>query len=243
MMIELPYLFFVAASAGASVISAVFGFGTAMVVLAVGSMVLPVKESIALATIIFTSNTLIKTWLYRREIDWPLAIWMSLASLPFAFLGAEVMVWAPVNFMQTALGILVLVYVAMQLWKPHGTLPLSKPLILGASGLYGFLSGLLGTGNVIKAIFLQRAGLERHSFVGVMAATSVLANLAKLGAYSQAGLLTLAHWPAAVGLVAVSLVSTVAGRAVLHRVNSEQFRIGVLVILTGIAATLLIGGR
>lgn len=240
-MIELPYLLFIAASAAASVVSAVFGFGTAMIVLAVGAMVLPVKETIALATVIFTSNTVIKTWLYRREIDWPLAVWMSLASLPFAYLGAVVMIWAPVEFMQKALGILVVIYVVMQVRRPKTDLHLSKPVILGCSGLYGFLSGLLGTGNVVKAMFLQRAGLERHGFVGVMAATSVLANVVKLGTYGKAGILTLGHGPAAFGLVLVSLVSTIAGRAVLHRVNSDQFRIGVLVILTVIATTLLVG--
>lgn len=240
-MLDPAYLLFVSAAAAASIISAIFGFGTAMVVLAVGALVLPVKESIALATIIFTSNTLIKAWLYRREIDWRLTARMSLISLPFAYAGAEVMIWAPVDFMQKALGVLVVVYVLMQIKTPKTDLHLSKPVITACSGLYGFLSGLLGTGNVVKAMFLQRAGLERHSFVGVMAATSVLANIAKLGSYSHAGILTLAHWPAAIGLLLVSLISTITGRAILHRVNSDQFRIGVLIILTGIAITLFVG--
>lgn len=239
MLFEHAYLIFIAVSLGASIVSAVFGFGTAMFVLAAGSLILPVKECIALATILFTGNTLMKSGLYWREINWRLTAIMSLVSLPFAFIGAQIMAVAPVDLLQTLLAVLTLIYVALHLRGPMPHVALSRPLVYGASGLYGFFSGLIGTGNLIKAIFLQRAGFEKQAFVGVMAATSVLANLGKLVSYSHSGILQPGHWKPGLALVAISILSTIAGRSLLRRLSSAHFQRGVLCLLIVLAVALI----
>ena len=86
---ELIYVLFVGMSFIACLMPAVFGFGTALIVIAVGSHILPIKEVIPLAMVLFTVSTLTKSIIYGKHIDWKLTSIMSMVSLPFAYLGAR----------------------------------------------------------------------------------------------------------------------------------------------------------
>lgn len=234
------HLLFVVLAAAGSLISAVFGFGTAIILLAGGALFLPVPECIALSTIIFAANTLNKSWIHRHHIDWRLTIQMSLVSLPFAWAGAELMVEVPVDWLRRGLAAIVILHILLQFLKARPAFTPSLSAVIGISGLYGFLSGLIGTGNIIKALFLDRAGFERQSFVGVMAATSVLANAGKLFSYSQSGLFGPQHLMPALALLAVSVITTLAGRHLLTRISGSQFKVGLRLILLVVAVSLLV---
>ena len=64
------YLAFICIGFGSALISAVSGFGTALIFLAIGSYLLPVKEAIALSTVLFLASTLTKSFVFGRHIDW-----------------------------------------------------------------------------------------------------------------------------------------------------------------------------
>ena len=239
-MISDAHLLFILLSAVGSLVSAVFGFGTAIILLAGGALFLPVQECIALATIIFATNTVSKSWIHRHHIDWALTARMSLASLPFAWLGAELMVAVPVDWLKRGLAVIVIIHIVLQLAKAQPSYRPGRLAVFGISGLYGFLSGLIGTGNIIKALFLDRAGFERRSFVGVMAATSVLANAGKQVSYAKSGLFGPQHIAPALALLLVSIVTTLAGRHMLDRISGTHFRTGLRIILLVVAVSLLV---
>lgn len=217
------YIIFVLLGFFASIISAVFGFGTALVVIALGSHILPVKETIALATVLFASTTITKSLLFTRHIDWNMVAIMSAASLPLAYLGAQLMVIVPAEIIKQLVGVMVLVYVAMTRYGLFPKISMGTTgLIFGSAG-YGFLSGLLGSGNLIKAILFSEMNITREAFVGAMAATSVLANLAKLTSYTSSGLITMSlMWPI-LGLVMAGAAASLMGRRILKNITAVQF--------------------
>lgn len=237
----MDYAVFVGIALISSVVSAVFGLGTALLVIAVGSCILPIKETIALATILFTAGTFTRTFVYREHIDWRLTALMTVFSVPFAYLGASALAVAPVDLLKTSLGSMALLYVVMAFsgWRPKFEMGRAA-LILGSAG-YGFVSGLLGTGNVIKAIVFDHMGLRKEAFVGVMAATSVLANLTKIGSYVADGLIGERHLLPAAALVFCIVAVTILGRTLLQGVTPEHFRTGVLLILAAVSIGLLLG--
>lgn len=234
----MDYAVFVGIALISSIVSAVFGLGTALLVIAVGSHILPIKEAIALATILFTAETCTRTFLYRAHIDWRLTGLMTAFSVPFAYLGASALAVAPVDLLKTSLGSMILLYVVMAFsgWRPKVEMGRTA-LILGSAG-YGFVSGLLGTGNVIKAVVFDHMGLRKEAFVGVMAATSVLANFTKIGSYVADGLIDERHFLPGVGLVFCIVAVTLLGRVLLKRVTPEHFRTGVLLILAAVSISL-----
>jgi len=87
--VQTVYIVFFAMVFIACMVSAVFDFGTALIVIVIGSHVLPIKEIIVLTTVLFIASTLTKSIVYGKHIDWKQTSIMSLASLPFAYLGAS----------------------------------------------------------------------------------------------------------------------------------------------------------
>lgn len=236
----MDYALFVAIGLAGSLASAVFGFGTALLVVAVGSHVIPVKTAIALGTVLFTASTITKTALFGRHIDWQVVSIMAVGCLPFAYLGAQVLAIAPAETIKTALGLMVLAYLALSLTN---RLPSFKIGFIGlavGSALYGFVSGLLGSGNLIKVILLREMKITKEAFVGAMAATSIISNLAKLTSYIRNDLLTADMvWPAAI-LAAGAVATAILGRSVLRKLKVRHFEIGVQILLGLAAAALLV---
>ncbi len=66
----MEYVVFTLIAFASSLVSAVLGLGTALLLLSVGALVLPIKESIALATVLFLAAGITKSLLFRGTIDW-----------------------------------------------------------------------------------------------------------------------------------------------------------------------------
>ena len=234
------YLLFILLGFVSSIASAVVGFGSALLILAIGPYILPIKEVIALSAVLFTASTLSKSIVFRRVIDWKMVGKISTFSFPFAYLGGSLVGDIPIYLLQRLLGGMILIYVVLNLFSQRPNLKnTNKTLLLGAS-TYGFVSGLLGSGNLMKAIFFNEMNLSKETFVGTMAATSVLANFAKLSAYYQSGIIDGDVLLPGIGLVAVAILAVIIGRSLVRRVTVRQFGIGVQAVLVFSALGLLI---
>jgi uncharacterized protein len=236
----MDYTLFVLIGLVSSIASAVFGFGNALLLLAIGSHILPVKETIALATVLFVASTVTKTFMFGRHIDWKVVAIMTVACLPFAYLGAQLLAIAPAEHIKRGLGAMVLIYLGLSLTNRLPSFKIGTAGLIAGSALYGFVSGLLGTGNVIKVVMFREMNITKEAFVGAMAATSVMSNFAKIFSYSQSGLLhTGLMWPA-LALVASAVVSAFIGRAVLRKINLKTFETGVQLLLGAAALALMV---
>ena len=224
----------------ATLVSAVFGLGTALITLSLGPWILPVKSVIALSAVLFAAATLTKSILFHHVIPWRAIIGVSLVSLPFAWLGGLCVGALPADLLRRLLGLMVLGSLAVSRFRVG---PRARPhrWLLGVgAAIYGFVSGLLGSGNLVKAILLRPMALGQAGFVGTMAATSVLANGGKLAAYAQAGLLPATHWPTMLGLVAAALLAAIIGKACLHRLAIHWFEAGLRSVIALSALLLLL---
>jgi uncharacterized membrane protein YfcA len=237
---ELPYLLFVLVAMGAAIFSAVFGIGTALLLLGIGAYILPVRETIVLVTVLLTATTISKTFVFREFINWRLVGMLSICSLPFAYFGASLVSVAPTELLRKAMGVMVLVYVLLEVtnWRP--TFKINRVGMFAGSGLYGFLSGVLGSGNVVIIMMLRQMGYEKEALVGAMAGTTILANVVKLTAYTQSGLLTPRHTPVIVALIAVAVIIAFVGRSILKRMSTQAFQRGFIVMLALVGIGLLI---
>jgi len=233
------YLLFVFVGLAGSLVSAVFGFGTALLVLAVGAHILPVKETIALSTVLFAASTVTKSFLFSRVIDWKAIAVLALGSVPFAWLGANLLIDLPTDLARRMLGGMVLLYLVLRLTDRLPRIVIGLKGLFAGSVLYGFVSGLLGSGNLIKVILFREMKIGKEAFVGAMAASAVLNNAVKLVSYSSNGLLTAdMAWPIA-GLAASGVIAAFVGRAILKRIKLKVFETGVQVLLAIAAAALL----
>jgi len=264
------YFLFVLLGFAGSLLSSLFGFGSAMLVLAIGPYLLPAHQVIALSAILFAASTLTKTIIFRAFLNWQLVGYITLGSLPFAYMGGQLLPCLSQQTLHRCLGVLILIYVSLQSAAfyrgNYRTNPNTASHILdsnkkatgseasravenGATGKflliivsagYGFASGLVGSGSVIKAMFFRRLHLCKEAFVGTMAATSLVATIGKITAYAQNGLLQREMLPLMITLVAAAALAAFIGRRYLKRINSKIFNNGVLVLLIIAAMGLLL---
>lgn len=235
----MDYLLFVVIGLAGSLISAVFGFGTALLVIAVGSHVIPVKEAIALGTVLFAASTITKSLLFRRETDWAVVGVITVGCVPFAAVGAMALAYIPAPMVKKLLGVMVLVYLGLTLANRFPSFRIGWLGLLAGSALYGFVSGLLGSGNLVKVILFREMNITKQAFVGAMAATSVLSNLVKLSTYSLSGILKPEMAGYAVALALSGAATALIGRSLLEKLSARQFQAGVQVLL-GLAAVALL---
>ena len=238
-IISLEYIAFVTLGFFATLSSAIFGFGTALIVLSIGAHILPIKETIALATVLFSASTMTKSVVFRKHINWKMVLIMSLSSLPFALLGALLMTAVPADLLQRLLGLMILFYVIFKSLRRLPAVSVTTPWLITASLSYGFISGLLGSGNLVKVVLFQQMQLSKEAFVGAMAATSVLANWVKIGAYSASGLFSDTLILPSVSLCIVAIISVLIGKHFLQKLSTTQFDVGIRITLTISAVGLL----
>lgn len=236
----MEYVLFVLIGFVSALVSAVFGFGTALLVISVGAHVLPVKEAIVLGSVLFAASTVTKTIVYRQHIDWKVVGVIAVACVPFSYVGSLALSVVAADGVQRAFGAMVLLYVLLTNTNLMPRFRVKTPGLMAGSAIYGFVSGFLGSGNLIKVIMFREMAITKEAFVGAMAATAVMSNLVKLMGYWQGQLLWLDMIYPALGLTVSAVVSVFLGKFVLRKISPQVFETGVKVILCVAAAALLL---
>jgi uncharacterized membrane protein YfcA len=94
-----------------SIISATFGFGSAIILISFSSFLLPIKQAIAIVTIFFIAGNLSKIIIFRKYIDWKTTFLIWVGAVPMVFVGAYLMIIAPSEIIKKVLSITILFYV------------------------------------------------------------------------------------------------------------------------------------
>lgn len=165
---------------------------------------------------------------------------MALASLPFALLGALLMVHIPTDALRRSLGVMILLYLLISKFDLAPAFKQSNATIITGSAIYGFVSGMLGSGNIIKAVIFREMQLSKQAFVGTMAASAVLSNIAKLTAYTQSDLLGREYTATIIALIVVAIFAALIGSKILRVMPIKHFEVGIQIVLLVSAVGLLL---
>ncbi len=232
-------LAFLAIAFCGSLVSAVFGLGSGFVILSFGSLLLPLKDCIALTTVLFTASTFTKAYIYRHHVNWRLSGIIAVGSIPFAWLGAETLATIDPTPLKPLLAGFIIISVIINQSGLRLTLPHTTTVAISISAVYGFISGLLSSGNPIKALAMERMGFEKQAFIGAMAATALGVNITKLWSYSDNQILRGEHLNAAIGLVFIAIISALLGRRLVHKIPDKKYKQGLSIVLIISAIALL----
>ena len=94
---------------------------------------------------------------------------------------------------------------------------------------------------MIKAILFRQLAIAKDGFVGIMAATSILTNIAKLSAYASDELLHSGQFSTMGWLVLAAILAALLGKKILQRISLRGFKTGVLAVLALAGTALLLG--
>ncbi len=223
----------------ASILSGCFGFGAALVLIVAGTVILPPAQIVALSTLRFVANNVALYLHSKGSTDWVLARTILVAGIPSAIVGALLLSYTSAALMKLILGALAVLYFVSAVLTKSGKTDADErssntKVVLSGVG-YGFFSGLVGTGNVIKAALFDNIGLTHATFVSTMAVTSLGVNATKLFVYFQSRLFSVSDLPFIVAMIVGSLSGLSVGILLRGKLSAERFRslVRVIILLLG----------
>jgi uncharacterized membrane protein YfcA len=158
----------------------------------------------------------------RRHIVWKLVPPFLIGSLLGAAIGGRVVVALPADAVQIAVGLFVL-------WSVFVSPPLAMHKLAWLTGaISSFPTMFFGATGPFVVAYLKSLGLERHGLVATHATLMTLQHLLKSLVFDVLGF-AFAPWAARIGaMIAAGFLVTLAGRAVLARIEVEPSDPGAL---------------
>lgn len=222
------------------IVSATCGFGGKLLLVPVLALWLGAPTAVAIAAPVMLLNSVIKSAVLRKDIDWRQAGWVMAGSVPGAYLGARVLASLPADLATRLIGLLLLAGIAITMAKPVLWPRLSGlSLVLGGFAA-GASSGVAGMGGPVKAITLRGAGLSRAHLVATAAVVDIAMAMADIPVYVETGLIRQEHLPLVVLLAGVAWVGVGIGRNLLKEVSEGTYRFSFGFVLTATCLYLVI---
>ncbi len=223
----------------ATAISTVIGFGSALILISISSILFDVKWGIGITTVLYFFNTLNKTIQFNKSIDLSIALKVSILSIPGVIIGAFLMVASPEKYIYLLIAAISIIYLIFDLLGLARKFIISNPILYGSSFIYGFLSGIAGTGSIIKAVVFKQMKLKKEVFVATMAASALHLNLLKIGVFSYKSVIGIKDIPIMGGLLISSFIGVFLGKRLLSRISEKFFYVLVRFMLLGLSIRLI----
>ena len=207
----------------ASVLAGVTGFGSAVLVLPFLIEAVGPRDAVVVLSVAQVFGNLGRVWANRREVEWRVVGWYAVGAVPGAILGGVLFAGVPLAGLSPLLGVLLLVAVAVWLFRPERFPRLPRwgfaPLGVASS----FASALVGSVGPLTAPFFVAFGLVKGAYVSTEALCAAVTHLFKLVGYGQAGVLPGHALVTGAVLGGVMVLGAMVGKRLLDRVSPATF--------------------
>ena len=219
-------------------VKGVAGIGNTLVVTSAMAYTRTNAEITPVELLLCVPTNLAVTWVYRRHIDWKLAIAPLCMVLAGDALGVLLLKNVDVTAMKAVFGVVLILLSVEQLWrelrgKPTRSGHPALMLTLGISA--GVLCGMFGVGALLAA-YLSRVTTDDATYKGTMSIIFTIENFFRVIAYSATDLLTAVSLTRAAILLPFMGAGLFLGIRLSNRLNARTMRliIGVMLLLSGL---------
>lgn len=217
------------ASLFTSALTAAFGLGGGLALLAVMSAMFPPAAVIPVHGVAQLGANFSRFFLQRRDVVWRIVFWFSAGGAIGTAIGARLFVELPEAFLRGAVGFFVLYTV----WgpKPRAFAPGATSFF--ATGAVGsFLTMFFGATGPIAATMLSATKLGRLAIVATHAGCMVVQHALKTLAFGVLGF-AFAEWALLiVSILIAGFAGSWMGTHMLRRMPEARFRKGFRLVLT-----------
>lgn len=221
--------FVVAASFFTSALTASFGLGGGLALLALMSAVFPPAAVVPVHGVAQLGSNLSRVMLQRKEIVWPVIAWFAAGGVLGALAGGRLYVALPESLLKAGVGIFVLFTV----WgpKPKGFAP-GRATFFVTGAASGFLTMFFSATGPIAAAMLSATKLDKLKTVATHAGCMVAQHATKTIAFGLIGF-AFASWALLIlAIVVAGFLGAWSGTRVLRRMPEDDFRKGFRLVLT-----------
>jgi uncharacterized membrane protein YfcA len=220
----------------ASLITAAFGIGGGVVMIAVLASLVPPAALIPVHAVVQVGSNAGRALIMRAHIDWPVWGVFLIGTVVGVAIGGVIVIDLPPAWIQIGIGVFILWTI---FFKPPGFLRHSAWLAGGVSSILTMFFG--ATGPFVSA-YLKTRQYDRMAQVAMQGACMTAQHLLKVFAF---GLLGFAFGPYVIliaGLIAFGFLGTVVGRKVLMKIDEKRFKLALNAILIVLSLRLIWAG-
>ncbi|MEM9333532.1 MAG: sulfite exporter TauE/SafE family protein [Pseudomonadota bacterium] len=224
---ELGWTLFAAISVAAlltGILHGATGMAGGIVMASILAHLIGIKAAVPVMNVALILSHLSRALMYARDTDWAVAARVLCFSVPTIIAGAIVFgMISPATVAIVFATFLVLSF-PIKFWARTHDVKTGPGLLAGASMVWGMLAGnVIGPGFFL-APFLLGTGMSRMTFVGTLAAITLVMNIIKSGVFLSTSLLDteLALLGAWIGLISVP--GNWIGRTILKRIKDSDHR-------------------
>lgn len=204
----------------AATLNAALATGGIYILIAVSTSLMPVSVAIPLLPVFAFGSLMGRCLLFRRAINWSIAVTFSIGALLGAVLGARVFVALSDSVIGGTLGLLLLAMI----WFPRTRwqLPMRHPY-LPVGLAHTFISTVFGAGAVLQSVLI-RTDLDKAAVTATLAACTVIMEVFKVSGYISVGF-DYTHYPDLLLVATLAgLVGSWLGRRLANRIPDTWFR-------------------
>jgi len=219
------YIVFLLAAYIAAIFATLAGFGSSTLLIPVAVLFVDIKTAVFLVACFHLFNNLFKVHLFFKNIDFKLFRTFGIASIIFAFIGAQCISFVSIEVLQRVLSIFLVSFSVFSLCKTKIEFEnnVLNAIIGGCSS--GFLAGLIGLGGAIRSMFLISFKLPKEIYIGTAALIAFAVDITRIPTYIFTGVVQdNFYYMLLPVLVVIAYFGVRTGRVLLHKVNQESFQ-------------------
>lgn len=221
-------------SAVTSFISAAFGLGGGIVLLAVMATLLPATALVPVHGMVQIGSNAGRAVMMARHVRLRVMLPFLAAMAVGAAIGGLIAIRLPEWMLELGLGGFIL-WSVWSKWVPQSA---RRALALGGF-VSGFLCMFIGATGPFIAALMRALELNRLQLVGTQAATMTLQHVMKVLVFGLLGFAYAPYLPLILVMIASGLIGTAIGRRVLHGMGDARFQTALTWVLTLLALRLL----
>ena len=219
----------------AEVLGTIAGFGSSTVFLPLALLFFDFKSALVLVALFHIFGNISRVSFFKHGLDRHILIIFGVPSVVLTLIGALLVTYLPQEMLKGILGVFLIIYSIISLWKEDLKVRPSLFNSVIGGGLSGFLAGLIGTGGALRGAFLTAFGLPKEKYITTAAAIALAVDFTRIPVYFAEGFLTSQYYWYIPVLLSVALIGSFTGKQIVKQLPQKTFRKVVL------SAILIIG--
>ena len=215
-------------------IEAMTGFGSIVIALSLGAIMLPIPELLPVLVPLNVLMSLYMTMRHHRHIDWSLLLTLVLPlMLAGTLTGYWLQPWLADSLLRVLFGLLVVWFSGRELWRLYrgheapAHRPLTSRLLTFGAGV---THGLFASGGPLLVYALAGIRMDKSRTRATLILVWLTLNTTLTLLYLADGSL-IPHLPRIAGYLPVLVIGVLVGDFLHHRINEVRFRQAVFILL------------
>lgn len=219
----------------AATISGAAGFGGALILLPVLTIIVGIKAAVPILTIGQIFGNASRVWFGRNELKWRPIIYFLFTAIPLTILGSYLFTDINSKTIKITIGIFFILLVIYRRTRRKKIIISDKGMLFGG-GLTGFLSGLTGSAGPIGAAFFLGLNLAATAYIASEAFTALAMHLTKTIVYNKYSLIGLTDLYYGLFIGLAMILGSWTGKRIIQKISREKFLllVEILLLVSGI---------